>query len=201
MEGFRLEEYRAISQAILDLDGRIVRVYGIIAAATIPLLGVVAAGLARVAPFTDSATYLFSWLSLVPCFAILAGLHFQVALRRDMARLGMYRLVFFEEDTSYGLRWETALSELRTELVEPETNDPIATTYACIAFASVTLFTCGICLYGLPYRVELVALVVPCWLGRNLHRAWGGVYPGDVDRYRTAWRAVKTKLLAPTPAR
>ncbi|MBI3770602.1 MAG: hypothetical protein HY271_19200 [Deltaproteobacteria bacterium] len=194
---FRLEEYRHISAAIIDLDGRIMTVFGLSLAAAGTLLGVTApAVFGEAGPAGHTAPLALACWSLAPALLVAAALKVQVNLRRDIIRLGLYRKVFFEEDGVRGLRWESALERFRRTF-RGETNDPIPMAYWLIALASVTLSWSATRRAGvgaLAWAIVLsVTVAVPALLKR-LHAEWLDVIRSDLPVIAEEWKPVKADL-------
>jgi hypothetical protein len=179
----RLAEYRQISEAIMDIDRRLVQVF----AGTVASAGVlVAAAIGKRGGTPLGAAV----LSVAPSFLVLAALNFQVSLRREIAKLGMYRKVFFADGT-----WERALTVLRDVDRTPEANDPMSAVYWCFVGLSVALVFIRGSFWG------LLLSAVAAYLLWQVDQQWKRVYDrnaGDAARFERLWEQAKNSIETPS---
>jgi hypothetical protein len=180
----RLAEYRHISDAIMDIDRRLLQVF----AGTVTAAGALVALAATRRGGSPAATVI---LDVAPGFLVGAALNFQLGLRREIAKLGMYRKVFFEDGAVGGATWERALGAFRKIDRSPEANDPVSLVYwVFVGLSAALVLVRGSC-WGLAPAAAAAYLL---W---RVEQRWKRVYEpetGECARFERVWREAKGEL-------
>lgn len=181
----KLEEFKHISSAILEIDKRILQILTASTAVAVALLSAIA-GLA-LGKEGVTVTVIHAYAALAPNLLMIPSFHLMLSQRIDMMRLGSYRRVFFEEqDKLEG--WETRLERFRA-LKKMESNDPVPYIVWTIFIASGALFIFGVFKSG-AMLCHLLGLILPAVLIVWPHYKWSHVVSVELPRQVKLWRKV-----------
>lgn len=189
-----LQEYKHISDAILDIDRRIVQVFTGSMTVGVALLSAVA-GLAF-GKQQDQITVPLAYAALAPDFVVIPAFYLIRFYRVDIMRLGSYRRIFVEERNEIE-GWETRLEKFRTLDKRGEANDPIPWSYWAVIVASAALFVYGI-IAAHVCLAHAYILAVPVAFLLYAHRKWKRVIPKELPDHLRLWTEVRSSELTQT---
>ncbi len=184
---YQLEDYKQIWNAIIDVDKRILQVFGSTIVIAVSLLSAVA-GLVLGKGAGDGMSIVFAYLGLAPSLILIPSFNLMLSQRIDIMRLGAYRRVFYEEQYARE-GWEVHLYKFRN-LEQKESNDPIPWSFWAIFAASAALFSYGL-IKTCASLWHLSFLVIPTIFLGTTHYKWSRVISKILPKYVELWRKVQ----------
>ncbi len=195
--GLQIEEYKHLSDAILKLEGRINKIFLSFLAISFTVITFILKFLSTANELQQDQflplPLLLAWIVIISSFMVVLLFYYLIALRKEIAKIGMYRYVFFEDIIDHG--WERRLEKFRLNL-SGETLDVIANPFSLILliFATIQFFivhritTISIC-----EQWCLILLPIGCLLFHYFYMKprWNNIIKYNLITLKEQWKAIQ----------
>ena len=183
---FAKEEYKILFEFGVRTEDRMLQVFSGTVTISVTLLSAIGGYLLKEdRPVTAAEAY----IALAPILMILPSFLLLVGMRRDMARIGAYVHVFFEE---FGILWPKHLIAFRLRGGSFESLDTIPIAYCSLVIACFGIFFCLLYRSRIDQLPHACVLVVAGCLLVAISKRWRRAVSTHFEDCIVAWREVKS---------